>query len=65
MKKDKDITMKYWLEYKAAIESYDDKEWDELTESEFVEICKAQGDWAADIYFILLSGPSLVIRNKS
>ncbi len=57
--------MKYWLEYKAAIESYDDKEWDELTESEFVEICKAQGDWAADIYFILLSGPSLVIRSKS
>jgi len=56
--------MKYWLEYKAPAESYDDKEWEELTEAEFVEICQAQGDYAADIYFIQLTGPSLVIKRK-
>lgn len=56
--------MKYWLEYKAPSESYNDKEWDELTEAEFVEICKAQGEDDLDIYFVQLSKPSLVIKRK-
>ena len=56
--------MKYWLEYKAPAESYDSKEWKELTEAEFVEICKAQGGYNQDIYFIQLTGPSLVIKGK-
>jgi hypothetical protein len=57
--------MKYWIEYKAPADEYDDKLWEELTESEFSEICTAQGDYAPDIYFIQLTEPSLVIRNKS
>ena len=56
--------MKYWIEYKAPADEYDDKLWEELTESEFGEICTAQGDYQPNIYCVELSEPSIVVVHK-
>ena len=56
--------MKYWIEYKAPADDYDDKLWEELTEDEFSRICTEQGDYQPNIYFIELSEPSLVVVHK-
>ena len=60
---EKEKQMKYFLEYIPA--KSESKMWIELTEYDFAEICSAQDDFEPDIYFIQLTGPSLVIRSKS
>ena len=55
--------MKYFIEYQPT--KNESKMWEELTEDEFIEICSAQSDFEPDIYFIQLTGPTLVIRSKS
>ena len=60
---EKEKQMKYFLEYIPA--KSESKMWIELTEYDFAEICSAQEDFEPDIYFIQLTGPSLVIREKS
>lgn len=55
--------MKYFIEYDQVND--DSKMWEELTEDEFIEICFAQRHFEPDIYFVQLTGPTLVIRSKS
>jgi hypothetical protein len=55
--------MKYFLEYIPAMS--EEKVWEELTEGQFIDICSRENDFEPDIYFIQLTGPTLVIRSKS
>tara|TARA_B110000908_G_scaffold71176_1_gene85900 strand:+ start:20601 stop:20864 length:264 start_codon:yes stop_codon:yes gene_type:complete len=60
---EKEKQMKYFVEYQPT--KNESKMWEELTEDEFTSACCAQNDFEPDIYFIQLTGPSLVIRSKS
>ena len=60
--------MAYFVEY-TPNES-EGEQWEELTEAQFVALCQRHTDnlatdaWQANMYFVQLTGPSIVLIDK-